>query len=426
MLKQVIKQNVACVEKMPFVDKLRREFSFFRGNYLTLVISWILIDFAGELPGTYYSQYVLELGGSEFIVGVIAFLSLLALALVQFPGGYLADKHGRRWLVSTMTFGVAFSYLFYALAPSWHAILIGAVVSNLCLIYQPAIMAMIADSLSSERRGMGYSIIMLISSVSTTPAPIFAGLLILRYDFVTAMRIGYTIVTILFLIAAALRIKLRETLKDPKEMSFRDFFHSYPVALKESARVWGTVPSSMLYLFIAMVMGTFSIAMIQPYFVVYALNVLQIEKFDWSLILTSLFIAMIILSLPAGKLIDKVGRKIPLLVSYMFMVPATLLFVYGDLFKLYVALPMIGLSMVLLMSSFSSLQDDLIPRGQRGKVTGFTNFFNNIFMALGSLIGGALYYFVWPQLPFLLVLPFVAFEFLLTLFLVREPKKREE
>jgi len=76
------------------------------------------MDFAGELPGTYYSDYVIQLGGSATILGVIMLVSLLALASVQFLGGYLADKYGRRWLVSTLTFGVAMAFIFYATAPS--------------------------------------------------------------------------------------------------------------------------------------------------------------------------------------------------------------------------------------------------------------------------------------------------------------------
>jgi len=43
--------------------RIRDEFSFFTGNYLILIISWILMDFAQELPGTYFSDYVLQLGG---------------------------------------------------------------------------------------------------------------------------------------------------------------------------------------------------------------------------------------------------------------------------------------------------------------------------------------------------------------------------
>jgi len=132
------------------LGKLKEEFSFFRGNYLILIISWILMDFAGELPGTYYSDYVIQLGGSATILGTIMLVSLLALASVQFLGGYLADKYGRRWLVSTLTFGVAISFIFYAAAPSWHFILIGAMTQNLCLLYQPALNALMADSLPAR------------------------------------------------------------------------------------------------------------------------------------------------------------------------------------------------------------------------------------------------------------------------------------
>jgi len=99
---------------MKTVEKLREQFSFFKGNYLILIISWILMGFAGELPGIYYSDYVIQLGGSATVLGLIMFVSMVCLALVQFPGGYLADKYGRRWLVSTLTFGVALSYIFYA------------------------------------------------------------------------------------------------------------------------------------------------------------------------------------------------------------------------------------------------------------------------------------------------------------------------
>ena len=124
---------------MTVADTLRNEFSFIKGNYAILITSWILIDFASELPATYYSLYVLQLGATETILGVIGLFSFLALASLQFPGGYLADKFGRKWLISSMTFGVALSHIFYAIAPSWHFILIGAVL--MCLfnsIYQPA------------------------------------------------------------------------------------------------------------------------------------------------------------------------------------------------------------------------------------------------------------------------------------------------
>jgi len=404
---------------------LKREFSFIRGNYLVLVVSWIFMDFANEIPGTYYSLYILALQGTEFSIGLINFVSFLALASVQFPGGYLADKYGRRWLVSTMTFGVALSFIFYAFAPSWHIILVGAVITNLCLLYQPALLAMIADSLPSERRGMGYSIINLIASVSTTPGPAIAAILFLSYGLIDGMRIAYLIVFAMYLTAAMLRINLKETVKEPAKISRREFLNSYPKALKESGRVFKVVPRAMLFLFLANLFGTFSFAMVMPFFVVYATKTLGISEVTWSLLLIFLFIAMIVSALPCGKFIDKIGRKIPLLLSYVIMVPAVLLFVFGDFWRLLISLILFGLNQVLVMSAFSSLQADLVPKEQRGKVIGFTNFVNYLLMALGSVIGSVLYS-IWPPFPFFILLLLLIPEFLIVQLFVNEPEKRQE
>ncbi len=413
---------------MPLTDKLRNEFSFVRGNYAVLVVSWILMDFAMELPATYYSLYVLELGATETILGMIGLFSFLALASMQFPGGYLADKFGRRWLIVSMTFGVALSYTFYAIAPSWHFILIGAVLmSFLNSTYQPALLAMIADSVPSERRGMGFGIIMLITSASTTPGPFVAGVLYNQFGLVQGMRISYGIVVMLFLSAAFIRLlRLEETMINARRPSLNELVQSYPVALKESFGVWKKLPRSVFYLFLSVLMITFGFAAVQLFFVVYAVEELLIDEAIWPFILTALFVTMIVLAIPMGKLVDKFNRKLPLLAAYVVFGASMWLFVNGDLIRLFVSLVLVGVGQVMMNSAFSALQADLTPKEQRGKVNGFTNFANFIFMAFGSLIGGFLYEHVSPQLPFFLAIGFVVPSFVLTLALVHEPEKRED
>jgi len=418
------------------MEKLKQEFSFFKGNYLILIISWILMDFAGELPGTYYSDYVIELGGSATILGLITLVSMLALASVQFPGGYLADRYGRRWLVSTLTFGVAISYIFYAVAPSWHLILIGATIQSLCLLYQPALMAMMADSLPPKKRGMGFSILNLITSVATTPAPVLALLLVTIYGSIMGMRIAYTIVTILFLVAAIVRLRLKESMKNTEKLNLKEALHSYPKALKEGINVWKVVPRSTLSLFFSTLITRFSFSMTGALFLVYAFYTLQIgggtdylalqlARERWGYVMIALFICMIILSFPTGKLIDKVGRKIPLILSGLLMIPAVLLFVYGSYLTLFIVLPLIGFTQLLGFSAYQTLFADLVPQAQRGKVTGSMNFFAYIFMAIGGIIGGLLYDRVSPQLPFLLMPILIVPSVLLIAFYVREPKPEE-
>jgi len=428
---------------MKIVGKLREEFSFFTGNYLILVISWILMDFAGELPGTYYPDYVIQLGGSATILGIITFASMLALASVQFPGGYLADKYGRRWLVSTLTFGVAVSHIFYAAAPSWHFILVGAITHNLCLLYQPALMAMMADSLSPEKRGMGFSILNLIMSVATTPAPVVALFLVASYGSEMGMRIAYLIVTVFFFAAAIVRLRLKESMKTTEKLNFREAIRSYPKALKEGINVWKSVPRSTIFLFSSELIIRFSFIMVQALFLIYAFYVLQIggaptpglapqedpalklARFNWGYVMIALFISMIVLSFPTGKLIDKVGRKTPLILSNLLMIPAILLFVYGNYLTLFIAMPLAGFGQLLGFSAYQTLFADLVPQAHRGKVTGSMNFFSYISMALGGIIGGLLYDMTLPQIPFLLVVAFIIPSIVLIVFCVHEPRPEE-
>jgi MFS family permease len=415
------------VDQLAILEKLRREFGFIRGNYLILILSWILMDFAGELAAPYYPEYVRQLGATESIVGAIGFAAFIALASVQFPGGFLADKYGRKWLVSTLTFGVALSYVFFAVAPTWHFILIGTLVANLCLLYQPALLAMMADSMPPERRGMGYSIINLIMSVTTTPAAAVGLALVVQHGLVGGLRIGYTVVVAFFLAAAVLRLRLKEsTQQNTEKMQLSELLTSYPKALKEGIGVWKLVPSSTLFLFISGLLVRFAFAMSQLIMLFYALDILLIEAAMWGLATIALFSTMIVFAFPVGKLIDKVGRKIPLILSLVIMLPAIYLFIHGDVVRLFISLPLFGIGQLLMMSAYQSLLADLVPRELRGKVIGSSNFFSYIFMAFGSLAGGVIYQVVSPQLPFLLMIILMIPAMFLILFLVHEPENREE
>jgi MFS family permease len=413
---------------MTFLGTLRQEFSFIRGNYAVLIMSWIMVDFAMELPATYYGLYVLGLGATETILGVIGLSQFLALASLQFPGGYLADKYGRKWLISTMTFGVALSFIFYAIAPSWHLILIGAVLMSIFnSTYQPALNAMISDSLPPERRGMGFSIVMLIAMASTTPSPAVAALLRANFGLIDGMRIAYGIVVALFLVAAFFRFFfLKETVTSTSRPRLSEIFSSYPTALKESFGVWKKVPKSMLYLFFSFSIAIFGFSSTNLYTVIYATRVLLIDEILWGLIIAIIPITTIILAIPVGKLVDKIKRKIPILASILIFGLAMWIFVNGDLTKVVVSLILMGVGQVMLNASFGALQADLTPKEQRGKVNGFINFANYIIMASGSLLGGYLYEHVSPQTPFMLAIVAVLPSFLLTLVLVKEPEKREE
>ena len=409
------------------IRRVAREFAFIRGNFLILLASWTLMNFASAIPNTYYSLYILALGGTTVIIGVIGSISSLILGLIQFPGGYLADKHGRRWLVVSMTFGVATSYLVYAVAPSWHFVLMAGILQNLCLIYQPALGAITADSIPPERRGIGFSVQTLLLNVASVPGPVIAGALYLALGLVPATRVGYTIAFILFLIAATIRMKLRETLKEKVDRpTVTAALRSYPRSVRESFRVWKLLPRAMFCLFVVSSLLQFFASLCDLFFVVYATKILGISGLEWALLTTLLFVARMLSALPSGKIIDLFGRRKPLALSHLLLLPVTLLFLYGDFYRLLVSFLIFGVAQSMLSVSSQSLQADLAPREHRGKVIGCTQFASYLLAALGQLLGGVLYSYYSPQAPFIILAASTAPLTIMTVLLVHDPKKREE
>jgi MFS family permease len=404
---------------------LKREFSFISGNYQVLIVSWVIMDLAMEMPVPNFQYYVTALNGTGLALGLIGLANWVAMAIVAFPGGYLADKYGRRWLITTMTFIMALSNLFFAFAPSWEFILIGSIIHSLCLIYQPALFAMVQDSLPPERRGMGSSLIQLIHGAFNTPGPIIAGLLLLQFGLINSMRIIYIIVTILYAISAIWRLRLKETVVngDPEPIKFRYFISSYPRAVKESFGVWKTLPRSVFWLFIVQIFVMFGMSMTNVMNAIYATNVLGIPEDQWWLTFIPLLAAMILLSVPIGKMVDKVGRKIPLFLGVCVFASAAMIFTVGNLVTVMIAMALLATGQLLVMSSAMALSADLIDPANRGKVVGFRNFVGYIFNGIGMLLGNYLYITFLPQLPFYVTSAVMIPSMLIVAFMIHELKK---
>jgi DHA1 family multidrug resistance protein-like MFS transporter len=390
------------------------------------------MDIGMEMPVPYYQQYVYALGGNIFpmALGILGFTNFFVMAFVAVPGGFLADKFGRRWLITTMTFFIALSYLFFAFAPfwqitqSWHLILIGTFIQSLCLIYQPALFAMVQDSLPPERRGVGSSIINMIHGTMNTPGTILGGVLVLTFGLVVGMQAVYLLVFSLFIIAAIWRLKLKETMVNIEKMRFRYFISHYPQAVKESLRVWKIVPRTVFYLFIVEVMTMFATSLITVINAIYARDILNIPQTQWFLTYVPMLLTMIIASYPLGKLIDRVGMKIPLIISPCILIASMLLFVDGDILSVTISMALFGLVQMLMMSAGMALSACLVEPKHRGKIMGGLNFVGYILSGIGMLLGNFFYNLV-PQLPIYIIMIMAIPMMLLIIFRIPEPTKEE-
>lgn len=410
---------------MKIRELFKGDFSFFTGNYRILVLSWIVMDLAMEMPNPNFQYYVQALGGTGMGVGLIGFANFISMAAVSFPGGYLADKYGRRWIITTMTFGMALSFLILALAPSWEFILFGSIVNSLCLIYQPALFAMFQDSLPPEQRGIGSTITQLINSTFNTPGPLIAGVLLLQFGLIPSMRIIYFLMTSLFLIAAMIRLRLKESKEQYTPIRIQSILSSYPQAVRESVHVWKKVPRSMFWLFIGQTIWMFGFALTQVINALYARDILFISESQWWLVYFPLLITMGVASIPVGRAIDRIGRKKPLYFALIIWSCATLLFINGTFFTVMIAMALFGLAQLLAMAASTALSADLVGSEHRGRVNGSINFAGYIAMACGMLLGNYLYVNISPQTPFYTILALVIPIFFIIRILIQEPAIRQ-
>jgi len=377
-----------------------------RGNFLIITISWIIMFFAQPIPATYASLFYLHLGANVFLISIMGFAGSIAVALVQFPGGYLADKHGRRWLIVTMTFGLGVGTLFFIFALSWPFLLLGILIQNLCSIYGPALLAMDMDSLAPENRGAGYSFQTVISTIVILPAPLIAQYLVVAFHFDLGMRIAYTIVALMYFAIAVLRLRLKETLpnKDAKERpSLIGALKDYPKSVKEGIYVWRKIPKSAFNLFVAIIIINGLVVGCQTYFVVYAISVLKMSLTQWSIVLAFMYLTISIPAIIAGFSMDVMGRKRFLILGYLLYVPGMLLFIHANFDTLLLAFFFFGLGNLLQLNSYQVLMGDLIPRNIRGTAFGSLQFFMYLIQAAFQVLVGVLYAFVSPELPFLLL-----------------------
>ncbi len=406
--------------------RIKSEFSFIRGNLLTLIVSWLFVYFTFSLVFSFESPYFRELGAPPFIIGLMGSVGAAMLGLVRIPGAYIADKYGRKQIIVTMTFVIALSFLFYAFAPDWRFVLIGMIISNLSLIYQPALDAILADSVPPEKRGMGYAATNVIPNIPTIFAPATAGFLVEAYGIVPGMRIVYTVVFLCLMAAAVIRLLfLRETLDKPQKIKLGEMKVAFKDSLGAITEAWRYMPTSLKFLTIAFLISAFEEPMFRMFTSLYVFDVVKVTKMEWGLVNTASIATTLVLGFPLGKLVDKIGRKKSIILAYLLFTPSSVLFIFcGSFAQLLIIYMIFAIGGSLIMPAYNALLADMIPREKRGRILGTIVTLNILATVPASALGGFLYD-VDPAYPFFFAIILGTIVSLTILFAVKEPKTRE-
>lgn len=138
---------------------------------LAALFSWYLL-----LP-----LYFRELGATDAEVGLAYSFLTIGYSLMQFAGGFLADRYGRKLLIILPTFAFVPFYVLAGFAQSWVTLLIALLIINsLSAIQWPAFISIMAESVSDRQRGMAFGFFEFAISLGITLGPALGAALLSR------------------------------------------------------------------------------------------------------------------------------------------------------------------------------------------------------------------------------------------------------
>jgi len=261
--------------------------------------------------------------------------------------------------------------------------------------------------------------------VCATSTPMIAGFLYSSYGLVNGVRFGFTIVFSVYVFAGFLRSRIKETIDDAEQPSFAEIKESFKGLgmIKEGSEAWRQIPRNAITLFglqLIFYMSFMSYMGVSKFFIT---QDLKINPIYFSTLYSVVGISNIIFTLPVGKIIDKYGKKVPMISSLVIFVAALLLVYFGSLTILYIALPLSGLGSIMFMTASSALWADIIPQEFRGRIIGTKAFMEIIAASIGLVTGGFIYDYISHRLPLQIVITSCGVLFFAFLFYVKEPEK---
>src|SRR5690242_19415155 len=139
----------------------------------------------------YIPKYLEALGAPVAAIGLFGTAEDFLDGVYQYPGGWLADRYGRRRALEVVLVLAADGYIVYFAAPAWPVLFIGLVfVSAWNSMGQPTLFAVIGDSLPPDRRTLGFTVQAIVRRVPLAIAPTIGGLAIATLGLRGGVRVS--------------------------------------------------------------------------------------------------------------------------------------------------------------------------------------------------------------------------------------------
>lgn len=345
-----------------------------------------LIGLGEELWKKFLPKYLEALGASTPIIGLFGTAEDFLDAIYQYPGGWLADRLGRRRAFQIFLTIAASGYIVYYFAFSWPLVFVGLA---LAMAWQsmasPAIFAVIGDSLPPERRAMGFTLQSILKRVPIVIAPIIGGVMIASMGIVAGVHTGLLIALALAAITFLLVLKMNIVIKASSTTDIRGVWRSFHAALKR--------------LLISDVIIRMCEGMTGVLTILYVTNVQGFSTARYGTLIGIQMAVSILVYIPAGKIADRIGRKPFVIVTFVSFAMFPLAVVLASNFALLVFAFIIGGLREIGEPSRKAMIVDFARADVRARSVGLYYLVRSLSITPAAAIGGLLWK-IAPGVPF--------------------------
>ena len=356
-------------------------------NIVAISAATFLVSLGENLWRRFLPKYLQVLGAPVIAIGLFGTAEDFLDGVYQYPGGWVADRYGRRHALVLFVCLAAVGYALYWWAPSWPFVFLGLVFAMAwSSMASPGLFAVIGDALPKERRTMGFTVQSVLRRVPIAIAPTLGGLAIAAFGVRGGVRAGLLAALVLAAVALAVVTRVRiPPISDRTPVNMRGVWETFPVPLR-----WLLASD----IFIRTAEG-----MVDVFLVLYAINVVGITAPQFGGLIGVQMVTSILTYFPAARLADRTGRKPFVIATFVAFSLFPITVVLAHSFAWLVLAFVVGGLREMGEPARKALIVDLAAPWVRARSIGLYYLVRSLAIAPAAFVGGLLWR-VSPAWPF--------------------------
>jgi MFS family permease len=375
------------IEQTPTVRGKLVDYLSLERNVSIASAAVFILGLGEELWKKFLPKYLEALGATTGVIGLFGTAKDFFDAVYQYPGGWIADRFGRRRAFLIFVTLASAGYVVYLLSPSWPFLFLGlALTMAWQSMASPAIFAIIGDALPRERRAMGFTLQSILKRVPIVIAPVAGGILIASTGVVKGIQVALLVTLVLAIVTILLLSRINITV---------DAFHTTGIV-----GVWQTFHTALKRLLVSDVIIRTCEGMIGVITILYVTNVKQFSIQQYGTLVAIQTITSILIYIPAGKIADRVGRKPFVIATFLSFALFPLAIIAASSFALIVLAFIIGGLREIGEPARKAMIVDFAQDNVRARSVGLYYLIRSLSITPAAAIGGLLWS-IAPEVPFI-------------------------